>query len=381
MLGLRGSFLGFTFNGIHSSILGITRTTSFGEGENLTPSFTDKKIQVRGSNATLFQGAVLGSKQFKINFAFDKSTEEQMLMLKRLVNLKSSFPLIFDECPYKVYQAKIQGDVILKIIPFGIDGARYYSGTGSITLQTLGGYAKSRMQYLEDYTADNITEWCIDEDLIDSSKNQMLYNSAISYGFQVDDVADSKESQGGLYITDETFETYFYGLDSNEYQELDTPKQVTGNSGLIFGLRMDPIYYNLNEWSAASRIPSKARYEKYETLADNKKRCKFYNAGDAEMPIEFIFGIPSSSNSIISITHNGNTITIKDLVAKGEDKYFGVNTQEFQIIGYNTRMEPTKNYYNDYLEKRDFFLLPCGESEVEFEGEVPIYNKFKYLYL
>ena len=194
------------------------------------------------------------------------------------------------------------------------------------------------------------------------------------------DNSDQKEESGGLYITDDTFSRYFNDIDTNQYISTIEP-DVEDANGVFFGLQLDPSYYNLEEWRVASRIPSKERYEKYTTTG-NINKCKFFNAGDAAMPIEFIFEFPKQTTNSIKITHNGQKISLSNIVAQNtEDKYFGINTQEFQIIGYNGKLEPTKTYYNDCLTDRQFFLLPVGESQVEFEGAKPIYNRFKYLYL
>jgi hypothetical protein len=47
---------------------------------------------------------------------------------------KKIHPLIFDETPYKTYQAKVTGSSTLKYIPFGDkDFGRIYKGEGTVT--------------------------------------------------------------------------------------------------------------------------------------------------------------------------------------------------------------------------------------------------------
>jgi phage-related protein len=67
-----------------------------------------------------------------ISFAFDGLTEEKVAELKRWLGDKKIHELIFDETPYKAYQAKITGSATMKHIPFGATGKRVYKGEGSI---------------------------------------------------------------------------------------------------------------------------------------------------------------------------------------------------------------------------------------------------------
>mgnify|MGYP003311611958 CR=1 FL=1 len=49
MKGQRGSFLGFTFNNVHSSVLGITRTSDGSRfNYNLVPSLKDLVVEPTG---------------------------------------------------------------------------------------------------------------------------------------------------------------------------------------------------------------------------------------------------------------------------------------------------------------------------------------------
>ena len=59
MLGLRGSFLGFTYNGIHSSIYGITRTINGKYMDKKTlPELKDTTIEIPNGDGQYYYGSV-----------------------------------------------------------------------------------------------------------------------------------------------------------------------------------------------------------------------------------------------------------------------------------------------------------------------------------
>jgi hypothetical protein len=76
-----------------------------------------------------------------------------------LFNDKKIHPLILDEEPYKVWSAKLTGTAIMKHICFESETHRFYCGEGTFTFTAFYPFARSRYQYLEDYTKENIREW------------------------------------------------------------------------------------------------------------------------------------------------------------------------------------------------------------------------------
>ena len=81
---MKGDFTGFSFDGIHSSILGITRVSDgdFYE-ENLHPDFENKITSVPGKDGEYYFGNDYGSKPIKISIAFDSVTEKQLRLINR----------------------------------------------------------------------------------------------------------------------------------------------------------------------------------------------------------------------------------------------------------------------------------------------------------
>lgn len=116
---MKGDFLGFSFDGIHSSRLGITRVS---EGDRydelLVPEIEDKIVDVPGGDGSYFFGSLYRTKPITIQIAFDSLTENQFRQLRKLLAIKRPCQLVFDERPYKVYMAKISSPPELNYICF-----------------------------------------------------------------------------------------------------------------------------------------------------------------------------------------------------------------------------------------------------------------------
>lgn len=169
MKGLRGSFLGLTYNNIHSSLLGITRTiVGDSHEERLVPIFKEQTAWTGNSDGSYFFGAIHQKREFVVNFVFEEMTEKQKRQINNLWNDREIHELIFDEYPYKVYSAKITGNSTLKQLAHDkmIDGnmERVYSGEGSFVFTCYFPFARSRYEYVEDYIANNIHEWISSQD-------------------------------------------------------------------------------------------------------------------------------------------------------------------------------------------------------------------------
>lgn len=161
---MRGDFIGFTFDGIHSSKLNIVRIS---EGdryeESLVPSSNIKTTAIPGGDGTYYFGTNYTQRNITIQIAFDHLTQTQIARIVSLFGTKRIVPLIFDENPYKVYYVKVSSDPRLTYLCFDEDGQRIYKGEGSIPLICYSPFARSRFKYLEDYTVDNIPEWAAPE--------------------------------------------------------------------------------------------------------------------------------------------------------------------------------------------------------------------------
>ena len=157
---LKGDFIGFTFDGIHSSELGIVRVSGGDRYEEaLVPSLSLKTTNVPGGDGSYYFGTNYTQRNINLQIAFDSLTQQQFMRLISVFGTKKISTLIFDENPYKVYNVKISSEPKLNYICFDEDNKRIYKGEGNINLVSLSPYAYSRYKYREDYTLENIPEW------------------------------------------------------------------------------------------------------------------------------------------------------------------------------------------------------------------------------
>lgn len=161
----KGDFMGFTFNGVHSSDLNIVRTSDGSRyNSELLPSFNDNTVAVPGGDGTYYFGSYYNQKPISVQFATDELNEVQFRQLRQWLGDKGIHDLIFDEAPYKKYSAKIAAVPNFNYICFdkGInDSERIYKGEGTIQFVCYYPYARSVWKGLNQVpnTITNKNEW------------------------------------------------------------------------------------------------------------------------------------------------------------------------------------------------------------------------------
>ena len=169
----RGDYMGFTYNNVHSSDLGIVRVSDGSRfNENLLPTMQDKTVPVPGGDGSYFFGSYYTQRQFNISFAFDDLTEEQLARIRSHFGDKQIYDLIFDEAPYKVYSAKVTGTATLKYIPFA-EGAtgRLYKGEGTIQFTCFYPFARCWSNNKDDYKNHRAYQHYDDQKKLITDKN------------------------------------------------------------------------------------------------------------------------------------------------------------------------------------------------------------------
>lgn len=136
----QGPYLGFWFNGHHSSEFNIVRvSTSNRYSEDMSPDIKDIVVERPGGDGSYYFGSTYQSKNFTVNFAFDSMTEEEYQQYNIWVNNKKPAKFSFDEWNEtwnkvtKYYMAKISSNATLKFVCFDEQGQRVYKGEGSLT--------------------------------------------------------------------------------------------------------------------------------------------------------------------------------------------------------------------------------------------------------
>lgn len=126
-------FIGFQYNGTHSSYYEIFRTSDGSRyNDNLIPQLMDKTADVPGGDGQYYFGSSYKTRQFSISIAFENLSEKKYREMRTWLGGKGIYDLIFDEAPYKVYSAKVTGTPQLKTICFDQEGERVYKGEGTI---------------------------------------------------------------------------------------------------------------------------------------------------------------------------------------------------------------------------------------------------------
>ena len=132
-------FIGFTFNGRHSSEFNIYSVSDGSRyQDSLVPSPIDYAEQIPGGVGQSYFGSDIDIKEFPLSIAYDKLTEIQVRELRNWLAPDAIGELIFDERPYKTYTAKISASPSLSFICFDRYNKesgkkeRVYKGEGSI---------------------------------------------------------------------------------------------------------------------------------------------------------------------------------------------------------------------------------------------------------
>lgn len=354
---IRGDFLGFTFDGVHSSELGIFRVSDGSRyTENLLPTFQDKTTQIPGADGTFYQGSYFTQRPISFSVAFDELSEAQLRRLKTLFGDKKIHNLIFDELPYKVYKVKAAGTPNLKYVCFDVETkeaitqedlyapqmktarGRVYKGEGQLSFIAYTPYAKSLYKYIDYYMPSNVSNW-----------------------------------------------------------------NLKGN------FSPEEISYNYLEWAESSRMKLSTYTEQrgandidhvLDIYCPETGRIVVYNAGDIETPfkLKILFDLnkentPNGEMAVYLATEPTKFMMtlgkmgklLKELEDK-EDVGFQINSKLNLIEGIKANGELSGNLYNKYIEKGDFFKLPAASStdcivigKTNLNPEVTI--EYDYLYL
>ena len=260
---LDGDFIGFSFDDVHSSDLGVLRVSDGSRyNEYLLPTSQDVTVQVPGGDGTYYFGSYYTGKPFPISIAFDSLTEEQLRKLRQTFTLKKIGRLIFDEAPYKYYMAKVVSQPQLKYICFGRPGEpRVYKGEGTIQFMAYYPYAKSTHLSLKDSEGNfykefqdaNRVEWAEESGLPETSPS--LSGATVT----VENVGDLEMDWRALYSFDSQ-----WGIPSRieingvGLLTLSNVTQMTGDSYIAINSKT-----NLIEGLDADENPTGNLYNKY----------------------------------------------------------------------------------------------------------------------
>lgn len=348
---IKGDFLGFTFDGVHSSELGICRISDGSRySENLLPTIQDKTTQVPGGDGMYYHGSYYTQRQINFPIAFDDLSEEQLRRLKVIFADKNIHELIFDEVPYKVYKVKTTGSPNLKYVCFdkkddtlyrenersnplhtkkdlyNVGGretaGRVYKGEGQLSFTSYSPYAVSRLKYSDQYTYKNIPEW------------------------------GSMDTEGA---NDVYFNLYDW-VDSSRMLRSDTRRNINGKTYVL------------------------------DKVADTG--VLVYNAGDMPTNFTLKFFFTGKMPEVVIGQGAQNSLSLNSFELFSGDAGIQINTKLNLIEGIDKDGQITGTLYNQYISGGVFFkiqpltepiLMPIGfveNSPENFSGII----EYKYLY-
>ena len=327
---LKGDFIGFSFDGNHSSDLGIVRTSNGSRyDDNLLPTSQDKTAAVPGGDGTYYWDTSHTQKPFNVPIAFDSLTEEQYRRLKQVFNTKNLGKLIFDEAPYKYYMAKPTGIPQLKTICFDQNGQRIYKGEGTIQFIAYYPYAKSVHKYFNEYLEvdyPNKEEWKEAANLLESQGDYDQEGSTINLynpgDFETDFTLDFKFPTG-TYVP----------CNSNEgISDTKNYYQLKQDSNSEYELVISPTFNDLKAG------------EYYEYVSSPIKTFSLWVDNDYKLEL----------NDITNIGDYG----------------IRINTKTNLINGIDENGNITKSLYNKHIKSGIFFKIPITEFRENPEGEM-----------
>lgn len=340
---MKGDFTGFSFNGIHSSQLGITRVS---EGdrykESLFPEISDRSDEITGNDGEFYFGSEFREKVHEISIAFDSMTELQFRRMRRLFGTKNMCELIFDERPYKVYYVKLAEPIQLEYICF--DEHKRYEG------ETIEGGGIRYVEKDGERVREDITPWVYEYDEGGRPITERIYKGEGSIEFVA-----------------------YYPFAKQLYKVLDYYNANEEDNILT-------KYDNVDEWAISSGILDLNTYNTYNidktVLFDDtgqfNLKIPVYNPGD--LNTGFYLYIPfNSENKIVPdsgdyIVINGDTngLVLSPIARKGDETGIIINSVNHLIEGVyydpiteredhrKKTWQTTRNIYNDSIVVGDF---------------------------
>lgn len=374
MSAIKGDFLGFTFNGYHSSELGLVRVSDSNRyTENLLPTIQDKTVQVPGGDGTYYFGSFYTQRPINISVAFDDLSEEQFQKMRAIFGDKKIYDLIFDEMPYKVYKVKATGTPNLKYVCFNKDyddidriqnetphistkqelygvGAaspygRVYKGEGQLNFICYNPFARSRFKYVDEYTVANIPEW---GDLETASAEDVNYNlydwintaklkpsdSSVNYDDEIR-VIDKPDSDGVMFYNPGDLETPF----TLQFIFGETPG---GRSRISSIALSEDKFINLMQFTLLTPDVGFRINGKLNLIEGLEVTNIVYNR------VQSVVGKNPSEEGWYVLENDVYVLTTDTTPQSGVIYYE-------RVVIY----EPSGNIYNSKIVAGDFFKLPC----------------------
>lgn len=395
-----GDFTGFSFGGVHSSDLGITRVSGGDRyEEKLHPEVSDRTAEVPGLDGVYYFGSEHRERVFDITLGFDSLTEEQFRRLRTIFSTKEVKELIFDERPYKKYMAKIESPVELSFVCF--DEPRKVIGAErkGIRITERTATTSSVISDVSEGLDVTLSESTYQSFFSSDGTNTFEYRDSVWY--LVEEEAEVELSNYGIEVTinDPSVENIGFKVTNSTTNgvtwEQVTPytidythvQRIYKGEGKISFICHYPyaksVFKELpegsDEWAFSSGILSVSDYSEFDRYDNTSGIINIYNGGD--LPANFSLYCPflvshsmklkyyTSANTLGGQLNIGD-ITPLDNITGHNDVGFLINTsngliQGVQSITYaadGVSYITSSNFYNRYIKSGSFFKIEPNTS-------------------
>lgn len=278
MVYTKQDFLDFKFGDHWASEYGLTRVSNGKRYDaNITPTLTDKTVEVPGNDGMYFFSTYHKQRQFTVNVAFDHVTEVQLRAIRVWLSGKEIKDLIFVEDLEKdasgilqedrgrKYHAKVTGAPSFKYVPFdeisehlstnvtstssssdSLTSQVIYKGEGTIQFTCYDPYAYS----IEQLNATNnpIVGGEVDTPFILTTNNLVGANTTIT-------IRNGGNTLSSITIFNQTASAVEWNSNTGIVKDSTGPIAFTGNSMVLL-----PVGANLSITGPASVLTYYNRY-------------------------------------------------------------------------------------------------------------------------
>lgn len=364
---MKGDFLGFSFDGIHCSTLGITHVSSSDRyEEELFPEVKDKTIEIPNNHGEYYYGSTYGTRTFEINIAYDSVTEKQFRKIRQLFSTRKICELIFDERPYKVYYAKIESPIEMSYVCFDerkrTPGPASNSGVRIVERTSVTDEETGETTY--EIKREEISPWVYETDEQGAPVMQRIY-----------------KGEGTINLI--CYQPFAHQL----FKVLDLYRIAGENRG-----NLTTTYTNVDEWADSSGILTQTEYEtrNIDHVVSSTDPYTYaipvYNPGDLDVGfclyIPFVNGeiLPKDGNSVIIINGDSDVLVLNPITRKStNDTGILINTRTRLIEGVNFSTIPNVNdyrrpswqttgtLYNEYIKMGEFPIIKRKDWKLDDE--------------
>lgn len=275
----------------------------------MSAAITDQSADFFGHDGQYYFGTVYKDRAFNISFAFDSLEESKLQLLKKVFQGEDVYELVFDETPYKAWDAKVNGSSKITYICFYENGKRVYKGEGSISFICYSPYAHtpSKLWKLNGTTWSYVTEDARDRSKYDSNaypdKTEWLTNSVLPESF----------SSLGTAFAGDLPTSFTYKLTSTatnptqSYSIYGLQVSISGNNSRDVTINFkNAINYQTGDelvWDSGLGIVSLKHAEVWSAIATIQTSKVLVNPGEAISIIGYLLEMGETFNGSTETLH------------------------------------------------------------------------------